>query len=73
MRTRAEENAIAQRVRCPLCERRPGFPCQALNGLNNARVHVIDDYKGGTMGGRDCNYPHRQRLYAAREQLWPDT
>lgn len=53
----------ALHVQCPLCERKPGYPCQRLSG----RVAWMPDPKrGGIMGMPDQATPHHEREVAAR-------
>lgn len=48
-------------VRCPACERKPGYPCMDLRGVLEASMWTEDTQKGGLAGYGDVKTPHRER------------
>lgn len=48
-------------VACPRCERRPGYPCQDLRGVEGGHAWAEDEEKGGLVGYGDVKRPHEER------------
>lgn len=58
---------VIDEVACPYCDRKPGFPCQDMRGVERWGCWIADEERGGWRGGNDKTVPHRERRAAAVE------